>query len=246
MGLGLDKILILPVVALLITVLLLLPPYALAIDDKNKKPLTLTQFCSEADGKDDFKSLVCVALLDIFNSIKSLQDQITNIQLIPGPQGPVGPQGPKGDKGDPAGSTLDLEVKIQNLESQLQLANSRIDVLYGKPPQPVETNQIILPQETVDYNKYCDIRFNCVQPYSILVQVGDSVTWTNKDLNNGHAISHAINFEQNRCGVTDSSIDIILAPEQSSSMKFDKAGQFDYCVSGYDTGGSVHGVIIVK
>jgi plastocyanin len=136
--------------------------------------------------------------------------------------------------------------QIQNLESQLQQANSRIDVLYGNSPQPVETNQIILPQETVDYDKNCIVRYNCVQPYSILVHVGDSVTWTSKDANNGHAISHTSNYEQTHCGSTDSTIQIILSPEQSSSVKFDKAGQYDYCVSGYSTGENVHGIIIVK
>jgi len=134
----------------------------------------------------------------------------------------------------------------QSLESQLQQLNARIDVLYGKSPQPVATNQIILPQETSDYDKNCIIRNNCVQPEIILVHVGDSVTWTNKDANNGHAISHTSNYEQTHCGSTDSSIQMILSPEQSSSVKFDKAGQYDYCVSGYSTGENVHGTIIVK
>ena len=139
-----------------------------------------------------------------------------------------------------------LQNQVNTLQSNLDKLDSKVKVLYGGVPDPVNTNQIILPQETVDYDKYCGIRYNCVQPYSILVHVGDSVTWTNKDANNGHAISHAVNYEQNKCGATDTSIDIILASEQSSSMKFDKAGQNDYCVSGYDTGENVHGTIIVK
>lgn len=136
--------------------------------------------------------------------------------------------------------------QIKTLESQLQQANARLDVLYGKSPQPVVTNQIVLPQETSDYDKNCVIRNNCVQPESILVHVGDSVTWTSKDANNGHAISHTSNYAQTHCGSTDSSIQMILAPGQSSSMKFDKAGQYDYCVSGYNTGENVHGTIIVQ
>jgi len=39
-------------------------------------------------------------------------------------------------------------------------------------------------------------------------------------------------------------MNIMLAPEQSSSVKFDKAEQYDYCVSGYS--GNTHGTIIVK
>lgn len=136
--------------------------------------------------------------------------------------------------------------QIKTLESQLQQANARLDVLYGKSPPPVSTNQIVLPQETSDYDKNCVIRNNCVQPESILIHVGDSVTWTSKDANNGHAISHTSNYEQTHCISTDSSIQMILASGQSSSMKFDKAGRYDYCVSGYNTGENVHGTIIVQ
>jgi cysteine-rich repeat protein len=70
-------------------------------DDKNKKPQTLAQFCSKLDGKDEFKSLVCVAILGITNSIQNLQNQITHIQLVPGPQGPKGDKGDKGNTGTP-------------------------------------------------------------------------------------------------------------------------------------------------
>ena len=134
--------------------------------------------------------------------------------------------------------------KVQKLESELQQANARIDVLYGKPPQPVATNQIILPAYTSDYAQNCTVRQNCVEPESIVVSVGESVTWTNKD-NNEHVISHTSSYAQTHCGSYDSSIDIMLAPDQSSSFKFDKAGQYDYCVSGYN-GGQTHGTIIVK
>lgn len=43
----------------------------------------------------------------IWNAIASLQQQIDNIQLIPGPQGPPGPTGPIGSKGPqgPSGVT---------------------------------------------------------------------------------------------------------------------------------------------
>ncbi len=36
----------------------------------------------------------------LYDNIADLQQQIDNIQLIPGPEGPQGPQGPQGDKGD--------------------------------------------------------------------------------------------------------------------------------------------------
>ncbi len=134
--------------------------------------------------------------------------------------------------------------QIKTLESQLQQANAKIDVLYGKPPQPVATNQIILPAYTADYAQNCNVRQNCVEPESIVVTVGDSVTWINKD-NNEHIISHTSNYTQTHCGSTDSSINLMLAPEQSSSFKFDKAGQYDFCVQGYN-GDNTHGTIIVK
>jgi plastocyanin len=81
------------------------------------------------------------------------------------------------------------------------------------------------------------------EPYSIVANVGDTITWTNKDYN-GHSISHTSNYEQTHYDSMDGSINIILAPEQSPSMKFSKAGQYDYCVSWYN--GYVHGVIIIK
>lgn len=141
-------------------------------------------------------------------------------------------------------SGISSSSQIKTLESQLQQANAKIDVLYGKSPQPVATNQITLPEYTSDYAQNCNVRQNCVDPEIITVSVGDSVTWINKD-NNEHIISHTSNYAQTHCGSTDSSINIMLAPEQSSSFKFDKAGQYDYCVQGYN-GDNTHGTIIVK
>lgn len=132
----------------------------------------------------------------------------------------------------------------QSLESQIQQANERINQLYGAPPQPVETSQITLPVGTVDYYQNCNVRQNCVEPESIVIPVGGSVTWINNDTNE-HRISHAPNYAQSQCDAQDDSINIALAPEQSSSMKFDKAGHYDYCVSGYAEG-FVHGVVTVQ
>lgn len=134
-------------------------------------------------------------------------------------------------------------VQIKNLESELQQANARIDQLYGKPPQPIKSNQVTLPEETADYVNNCHARQNCVEPESIVVSVGDSVTWTNKDIR-AHQIMKAINYEQMQCNGLDGSIQLDLAPEQSSSFKFVKAGQYDYCVQGYN--GNVHGIVIVQ
>jgi plastocyanin len=133
--------------------------------------------------------------------------------------------------------------KVQKLEAELQQANARIDVLYGKPPQPIATNQITLPLYTSDYAQNCNIRYNCVEPYSIVAYVGDTITWTNND-QNGHSIESASNYAQNKCNVMGGAINMILNNGQSSSMKFTKAGQYDYCVSGYN--GEVHGVVIIK
>ncbi len=133
---------------------------------------------------------------------------------------------------------------VQKLESQLQQANARLDILYGKAPQPVETNNIILPLQTSDYIQNCNIRQNCVEPYILTAYVGDTITWTNNDTNQ-HNIEHTSNFAQSKCGAYDSSMYLMPAPHQSSSMKFDKAGEYDYCVSGYDAD-ATHGVIIIK
>lgn len=55
--------------------------FAVADDGENKKPQTLTQFCSTLDNKDDFKSLVCSAILGITSSIQNLQVQINQMQF---------------------------------------------------------------------------------------------------------------------------------------------------------------------
>lgn len=76
---------------LVVTILLVgtvstMTSFAAADDNKNKKPQTLAQLCSKLDDKDDFKSLVCVAILNISNTIQGLQDQITHIRLVQFPQ----------------------------------------------------------------------------------------------------------------------------------------------------------------
>lgn len=52
----------------------------------DKKPKTLDQLCSKLDDKDDFKALVCAAILNISNSIQNMQTQIAHIQLFHFPQ----------------------------------------------------------------------------------------------------------------------------------------------------------------
>lgn len=64
----------------------------------------------------------------LWQAINSIQEQIDNIQLIPGDQGeigPIGPQGEKGDKGDPGEPSWDeermieLEERVSELEKSL-------------------------------------------------------------------------------------------------------------------------------
>ena len=89
------------------------------------------------------------------------------------------------------------------------------------------------------------MRYNCIQPYNALVHVGDSVTWTNNSTGELR-ISHASNYAQMQCGGTDGLIQLSLAPAQSSSVKFSQAGQYDYCVNGYNDVYDVHGIVTVQ
>jgi len=54
----------------------------------------------------------------IWDAIAYLQEQIDNIELIPGPQGPEGPQGPQGKQG-PAGEPSWDEGRISALEERV-------------------------------------------------------------------------------------------------------------------------------
>ena len=57
----------------------------------------------------------------LWDAISYLQEQIDNIQLIPGPVGPEGPQGAQGEVGPqgPAGEPSWDEARVQNIEDKV-------------------------------------------------------------------------------------------------------------------------------
>jgi hypothetical protein len=76
---------------------------------------------------------------ELWNAITSLQSQITNIQLTPGP---TGPQGEKGDKGDPGLPSWD-EKRILALEDRVHALENPLE------PPPIPCNIL-----TDNFNSY--------------------------------------------------------------------------------------------
>ena len=76
-------------------------------------------------------------------TVASLQKQIKEITLTPGPQGPTGPQGPKGDKGDtgPAGPSCQTK----------NLASKYVEAVSMKPEDSMPEN---LNQGLISYWKF--------------------------------------------------------------------------------------------
>lgn len=141
-------------------------------------------------------------------------------------------------------SQLASSEKVKQLESEIKVLSSRISVLYGDKPTPVLTNEIMLPDIELTWN-YCDLRFNCVQPYVIEVSVGDTVTWKN-EFSQQLRVTHATNYNQSKCGSTSSLISLQISPNQIGTKQFDEAGEYVYCVQGYPSSNEIHGIIIVK
>jgi len=118
-------------------------------------------------------------------------------------------------------------AKVEQLESELSKIQSKIDVLMGETPKPVRTSHIIIPDSPQP--EYCDLRWSCVQPYSIIIQEGDTVTWENQE---DHPIRIAHSYTTNGCGGSTSSlISLTVDAGQIATKKFTEAGVFNWCVT---------------
>jgi len=118
-------------------------------------------------------------------------------------------------------------AKVEQLESELSNIQSQIDVLMGETPKPVRTSYIIIPDSPQP--EYCDLRWSCVQPYSIIIQEGDTVTWENQE-DHPIRIAHTQNFNGG-CGSTTSLISITVDAGQIATKKFTEAGVFNWCAN---------------
>lgn len=87
---------------------------------------------------------------DVWDAIQNLQDQITNIQLIPGPPGPQGPEGSPGPAGQPSWD----EQRIASLEARVLDIEEILEELTATPtPSPTPSPTTILQD---DFNSYSD------------------------------------------------------------------------------------------
>jgi len=64
-------------------------------DHYDKKVKTLESECGKKKPT-NFDGLFCIAIFTIQDTLTDLQNQIDDLQSMPGPQGPIGPEGPQG------------------------------------------------------------------------------------------------------------------------------------------------------
>jgi len=120
--------------------------------------------------------------------------------------------------------------RIDKLEAKVSELEAKIATLNGEQPQPVRTSEIIIPNITQP--EYCDLRWSCVQPYYIIIQEGDTVTWENQE---DHQIRIAHTANTNGCGGSTSSlISLTIDAGQIAIQKFTKAGVFNWCANSHD------------
>ena len=185
--------------------------FVFAEDGKNKKPQTLDQICSTFDDKYNFKSLVCVAVLGITNSIQNLQNQINHIQLIPGPPGPPGTIPPQFC---PAGQF------VTGFNSQGQIVCATI-------ANPILGNQVtvvIVAGAGASPSAACVATNNCFSPNPITIALGTTIIWQNAD-SVGHTVTSGKITDTNPGSLFDSGL---VKPESTFQFTFTNAGTYYY------------------
>jgi hypothetical protein len=131
------------VVLLLVGIVSISSNFALADDkDKNKKQKTLQDYCSTLDDKNGFPALVCIAILNISNSIQGLQDQITHMRLVQFPQ--TCPTGQVMTGIDNQGKIIcEVSTSISQTSAIVALSHTSITVDYNAPTSIIQASQTV-------------------------------------------------------------------------------------------------------
>lgn len=111
---------------------------------------------------------------------------------------------------------------ITSLQNKIEELQSEVNILSGHPPLAAHTTSVSISKGESSQN--CAGSYSCHQPYSAMITVGDTVTWTNKD-DSAHTITSGNPSDNPPNGLFDSGF---ILSGKTWSHTFTQSGTFNY------------------